>query len=109
MSSRRFWSAPPTGIKETHPYSKLFEELIIFVGMQIDDIIAQLISLESMDPGGEINMCINSPGGLFTPMTAIYDRMRYVRPSIQTVCLGQSASAAAVLLPAGTPGKRMAL
>jgi len=102
------------GIKEMNPYNKMFEERIIFLGVQIDDasandVMAQLLTLESMDPDRDIVMYINSPGGSFTAMTAIYDTMLFVRPDIQTVCLGQAASAAAVLLAAGTPGKRMAL
>jgi len=102
------------GVKESNPYNKLFEERIIFVGVQIDDasandVMAQLLTLESGDPDRDITMYINSPGGSFTAMTAIYDTMQFVRPDIQTVCLGQAASAAAVLLAAGTPGKRMAL
>jgi ATP-dependent Clp protease protease subunit len=97
-----------------NPYNKMFEERIIFLGVQIDDasandVMAQLLTLESMDPDRDIVMYINSPGGSFTAMTAIYDTMQFVRPDIQTVCLGQAASAAAVLLSAGTPGKRMAL
>jgi ATP-dependent Clp protease protease subunit len=71
--------------------------------------MAQLLVLESQDPDRDIIMYINSPGGSFTAMTAIYDTMQYVRPQIQTVCLGQAASAAAVLLAAGAPGKRLAL
>ncbi len=102
------------GIKESNPYNKLFEERIIFLGVQIDDasandVMAQLLVLESTDPDRLIYMYINSPGGSFTAMTAIYDTMQFVRPEIQTVCLGQAASAAAVLLAAGTPGKRMAV
>jgi ATP-dependent Clp protease protease subunit len=102
------------GVKESNPYNKMFEERIIFLGVQIDDasandVMAQLLTLESMDPDRDIVMYINSPGGSFTAMTAIYDTMQFVRPDIQTVCLGQAASAAAVLLAAGTPGKRMAL
>ncbi|MGX7827384.1 ATP-dependent Clp protease proteolytic subunit [Actinokineospora sp. 24-640] len=102
------------GVKESNPYNKLFEERIIFVGVQIDDasandVMAQLIYLESADPDRDITMYINSPGGSFTSLMAIYDTMQYVRPDIQTFCLGQAASAAAVLLAAGTPGKRMAL
>jgi ATP-dependent Clp protease protease subunit len=102
------------GIKESNPYNKLFEERIIFLGVQIDDasandVMAQLLTLESTDPDRDITMYINSPGGSFTAMTAIYDTMQFVRPDIQTVCLGQAASAAAVLLAAGTPGKRLAL
>ena len=102
------------GIKEMNPYNKLFEERIIFLGVQIDDasandVMAQLLCLESMDPDRDILLYINSPGGSFTALTAIYDTMQYVRPDIQTVCMGQAASAAAVLLGAGTPGKRLAL
>ncbi|ARJ04910.1 ATP-dependent Clp protease proteolytic subunit [Cnuibacter physcomitrellae] len=102
------------GFKRQDPYAKLFEDRIIFLGVQIDDasaddIMAQLLVLESQDPDRDIEMYINSPGGSFTAMTAIYDTMQYVRPQIQTVCLGQAASAAAVLLAAGTPGKRLAL
>ncbi|MFZ0832810.1 MAG: ATP-dependent Clp protease proteolytic subunit [Mycobacterium sp.] len=102
------------GIKESNPYNKLFEERIIFLGVQVDDasandIMAQLLVLESLDPDRDITMYINSPGGSFTSLMAIYDTMQYVRADIQTVCLGQAASAAAVLLAAGTPGKRMAL
>ncbi|GAA0937737.1 ATP-dependent Clp protease proteolytic subunit [Virgisporangium aurantiacum] len=102
------------GIKESNPYNKMFEERIIFLGVQIDDVsandvMAQLLTLESGDPDRDITMYINSPGGSFTAMTAIYDTMQFVRPDIATVCLGQAASAAAVLLAAGTPGKRMAL
>src|SRR5215468_314347 len=102
------------GVKESNPYSKMFEERIIFLGVQIDDtsandVMAQLMVLESTDPDRDITIYINSPGGSFTALTAIYDTMQYVRPDIQTVCLGQAASAAAVLLSAGTPGKRMAL
>ena len=102
------------GIKESNPYNKMFEERIIFLGVQIDDasandVMAQLLTLESADPDRDIMMYINSPGGSFTAMTAIYDTMQFVRPDIQTCCLGQAASAAAVLLAAGSPGKRMAL
>ena len=102
------------GIKEMNPYNKLFEERIIFLGVQIDDasandVMAQLITLESIDPDRDILMYINSPGGSMTSMMAIYDTMQYIQPDIQTFCLGQAASAAAVLLAAGTKGKRMAL
>ncbi len=71
--------------------------------------MAQLLCLESMDPDRDISIYINSPGGSFTALTAIYDTMQYIKPDVQTVCLGQAASAAAVLLAAGTPGKRLAL
>ncbi|GAB3700928.1 ATP-dependent Clp protease proteolytic subunit [Corynebacterium nasicanis] len=102
------------GTKETNPYAKLFEERIIFLGTQVDDtsandIMAQLLVLEGLDPDRDITMYINSPGGSFTALMAIYDTMQYVRPDVQTVCLGQAASAAAVLLAAGAPGKRAAL
>src|SRR5918994_18660 len=102
------------GVKESNPYNKMFEDRIIFLGVQIDDasandIMAQLLVLESADPDRDIIMYINSPGGSFTAMTAIYDTMQFIRPDIMTVCLGQAASAAAVLLAAGTPGKRLAL
>ena len=83
------------GIKESNPYNKLFEERIIFLGVQIDDasandVMAQLLTLESMDPDRDIVMYINSPGGSFTSLMAIYDTMQYVRPEITTVCLGQA-------------------
>jgi ATP-dependent Clp protease, protease subunit len=102
------------GIKESNPYNKLFEERIIFLGAPIDDVvandvIAQLIVLESNDPDRDILIYINSPGGSFTSLTAIYDTLMFVRPEIQTYCMGQAASAAAVLLAAGTKGKRYAL
>jgi ATP-dependent Clp protease protease subunit len=102
------------GFKRQDPYAKLFEDRIIFLGVQVDDasaddIMAQLLVLESMDPDRDIVMYINSPGGSFTAMTAIYDTMQYIRPQIQTTVLGQAASAAAVLAAAGTPGKRLAL
>jgi len=102
------------GFKRQDPYTKLFEDRIIFLGVQVDDasaddVMAQLLVLESLDPDGLITMYINSPGGSFTALTAIYDTMQYISPQIQTVCLGQAASAAAVLLAAGSPGKRLAL
>ena len=102
------------GYKRHNPYTKLFEDRIVFLGVQVDDVsaddvMAQLLVLESQDPERDITMYINSPGGSFTALTAIYDTMLYVKPQIQTVCLGQAASAAAVLLAAGTPGKRLAL
>ncbi|NCD19240.1 MAG: ATP-dependent Clp protease proteolytic subunit [Actinobacteria bacterium] len=102
------------GFKRQDPYTKLFEDRIIFLGVQVDDasaddVMAQLLVLESQDPDGLITMYINSPGGSFTALTAIYDTMQYIKPQIQTVCLGQAASAAAVLLAAGSPGRRLAL
>jgi ATP-dependent Clp protease protease subunit len=102
------------GFKRHNPYTKLFEDRIVFLGVQVDDasaddVMAQLLVLESQDPDRDITMYINSPGGSFTALTAIYDTMQYIKPNIQTVCLGQAASAAAVLLAAGAPGKRLAL
>ena len=102
------------GYKRSDPYTKLFEDRIIFMGVQVDDtsaddIMAQLLVLESQDPDRDVILYINSPGGSFTALTAIYDTMQYIKPQIQTVCLGQAASAAAVLLAAGSPGKRLAL
>jgi ATP-dependent Clp protease protease subunit len=102
------------GFKRQDPYTKLFEDRIIFLGVQVDDasaddVMAQLLVLESTDPDRDITLYINSPGGSFTALTAIYDTMQYIKPHIVTVCLGQAASAAAVLLAAGSPGKRLAL
>ena len=109
-----FIERTPQGFREFNPYGKLFEERIVFLGVQIDDasaddVMAQLLCLESMDPDRDISIYINSPGGSYTAMTAIYDTMQFIKPHISTVCLGQAASAAAVLLAAGTPGKRFAL
>ena len=102
------------GYKRQDPYAKLFEDRIVFLGVQVDDasaddVMAQLLVLESQDPDRDIVMYINSPGGSFTAMTAIYDTMQYIRPQIQTVVLGQAASAAAVITAGGTKGKRLAL
>ena len=102
------------GFKRLDPYTKLFEERIIFLGQPIDDtvandVMAQLLTLESMDPDRDITIYINSPGGSFTALTAIYDTMQFVRPDVMTICLGQAASAAAVLLAGGAKGKRYAL
>jgi len=95
-------------------YSRLLKERIIFLGGPIDDsvanvVVAQMLFLESEDPDKDIHLYINSPGGSFTALTAIYDTMQFIRPQVQTVCLGQAASAAAVLLAAGSEGKRLAL
>ena len=95
-------------------YSRLLKENIIFLGTPIDDtvanlICAQLLHLESESPDKDINIYINSPGGDITALVAIYDTMQFVKPDIMTICFGQAASAAAVLLAAGTPGKRLAL
>ena len=102
------------GVRRVDPYTKLFEDRIIFLGTPISDdianaVMAQLLCLQSMDPERPISIYLNSPGGSFTALTAIYDTMRYIKPDVQTVCLGQAASAAAVLLAAGTKGKRLAL
>ena len=95
-------------------YSRLLKERIVFLGTPIDDgvanvVMAQLLHLESEDPDRDINLYINSPGGSFTALTAIYDTMQFIRAEIQTYCMGQAASAAAVILGAGTKGKRFAL
>ena len=102
------------GFRRIDPYGKLFEDRIIFLGTPISDdvanaVMAQLLCLESMNPDQDVQIYINSPGGSFTALTAIYDTMKFIKPDVQTVCLGQAASAAAVLLAAGTPGKRLAL
>ncbi|WP_420174933.1 ATP-dependent Clp protease proteolytic subunit [Luteococcus sp. OSA5] len=102
------------GMRRVDPYTKLFEERIIFLGTPISDeianaVMAQLLCLQQMDSERPISMYINSPGGSFTALTAIYDTMQYIKPDVQTVCLGQAASAAAVLLAAGSKGRRMAL
>jgi ATP-dependent Clp protease, protease subunit len=111
----------PTVVEQTNRgerafdlYSRLLKDHIIFLGTPIDDTIANLVSaqllhLESENPDKDINIYINSPGGDITALFAIYDTMQYVKPDIATICYGQAASAAAVLLAAGTPGKRMAL
>jgi len=111
----------PTVVEQTNRgerafdlYSRLLKENIIFLGTPIDDtvanlICAQLLHLESENPDKDINIYINSPGGDITALLAIYDTMSYVKPDIATICFGQAASAAAVLLAAGTKGKRMAL
>jgi ATP-dependent Clp protease, protease subunit len=102
------------GVRRIDPFAKLFEDRIIFLGTPISDdianaVMAQLLCLESMDPERDVIIYINSPGGSFTALTAIYDTMRFIKPDIMTVCLGQAASAAAVLLAAGAKGKRLAL
>lgn len=109
-----FEERTPYGVKRADPYSRLFEERIIFMGVQVDDasaddIMAQLLVLESQDPNRDITIYINSPGGSMTAMTAIYDTMQYVKPDVSTVCLGQATSAASVILAAGARGKRLIL
>ena len=102
------------GFRRIDPYAKLFEDRIIYLGTPISDdvanaVIAQLLCLQSMNPDQDISIYINSPGGSFTALTAIYDTMKFIKPDVQTVCIGQAASAAAILLAAGTAGKRLAL
>jgi ATP-dependent Clp protease, protease subunit len=102
------------GMRRIDPYTKLFEDRIIFLGTPISDdianaVMAQLLCLQQMDAERDIEIYINSPGGSFTALTAIYDTMQYIKPDVRTVCLGQAASAAAVILAAGTRGKRLAL
>jgi ATP-dependent Clp protease, protease subunit len=95
-------------------YSRLLSERIIFLGTEIDDgvanvVMAQLLHLESASPDLEIALYINSPGGSYSALTAIYDTMQFVQPDVATICMGQASSAAAVLLAAGAPGKRSVL
>lgn len=104
----------PTGERSADVFSRLLSERIIVLGTEIDDgvanvVIAQLLHLQSDNPDAEISLYVNSPGGSLTALMAIYDTMQFVRPDIATYCMGQAASAAAVLLAAGTPGKRYAL
>jgi ATP-dependent Clp protease protease subunit len=95
-------------------FSRLLKDRIVFIGNQIDDeianlVIAQLLFLEAEDPDKDVNLYINSPGGLVTAGMAIYDTMQFIKPKVSTVCIGQAASMAAVLLAGGAPGKRTAL
>ena len=104
----------PNGERQGDIFSRLLRENIIFLGTPIDDMVAnvisaQLLHLEAENPERDINIYINSPGGDINALFAIYDTMQYVKPDITTICFGQAASAAAVLLAAGTPGKRLAL
>jgi ATP-dependent Clp protease protease subunit len=104
----------PAGERAYDIYSRLLSERIVFLGTEIDDgvanvVMAQLLHLESVSPELEISLYINSPGGSFSALTAIYDTMQYIRPDVATICMGQAASAAAVLLAAGAPGKRAVL
>jgi ATP-dependent Clp protease, protease subunit len=104
----------PLGERAYDIYSRLLTERIIFLGTEIDDgvanvVMAQLLHLESVSPDLEINLYINSPGGSFSALTAIYDTMQFVRPDVATTCMGQASSAAAVLLAAGAPGRRAVL
>ena len=102
------------GFRRQNPYTKLFEDRIVFLGVQVDDasaddVMAQLLVLESQDPDSLITMYINSPGGSFTALTAIYDTMQFIKPDVSTLCIGMAASMGAFLLAAGTKGKRYAL
>jgi len=104
----------PLGERAYDVYSRLLSERIVFLGTEIDDgvanvVMAQLLHLESASPDLEISLYINSPGGSYSALTAIYDTMQYIRPDVATICIGQAASAAAVLLAAGAPGKRAVL
>jgi ATP-dependent Clp protease protease subunit len=104
----------PIGERAYDIYSRLLSERIVFIGTEIDDgvanvVMAQLLHLEAASPDLEISLYINSPGGSFSALTAIYDTMQYIRPEVATICMGQAASAAAVLLAAGTAGKRAVL
>lgn len=110
----QFTERTSTGQQTLDPYSKLLEERIVFLGTPIDDtsandVMAQFMHLEYLAPDRDIALYINSPGGSFSAMTAIYDTIQFVTCDVETTCLGQAASAAAVLLAAGTPGKRYAL
>jgi ATP-dependent Clp protease, protease subunit len=104
----------PLGERAYDIYSRLLSERIVFLGTEIDDgvanvVMAQLIHLESTSPDLEISLYINSPGGSFSALTAIYDTMQFIRPEVATICMGQAASAAAVLLAGGAPGRRAVL
>src|SRR5699024_7292959 len=110
----QFEERTPSGFKRQDPYAYLFEDRIMLLGTQVDDasadeIMAQPLVLQAMGSDRDRTRDLHSPGGSFTAMTAIDDTMQFIRPEIQTVALGQAASAAAVLLAAGTPGKRLAL
>ncbi|MFG2191814.1 ATP-dependent Clp protease proteolytic subunit [Streptomyces sp. NPDC048639] len=109
-----FTDRTSSGTRTTDPYSKLLEERIVFLGTRIDDasandVAAQLMHLEHSAPDRDISLYLNSPGGSMTAMSVVYDTMRFVSCDIETVCLGRADSAAAVLLAAGTPGKRLML
>jgi ATP-dependent Clp protease, protease subunit len=104
----------PLGERAYDVYSRLLSERIVFLGTELDDgvanvIMAQLLHLEAASPDLEISLYINSPGGAYSALTAIYDTMQFIRPDVATVCMGQASSAAAVLLAAGAPGKRAVL
>ncbi|MEU2054463.1 ATP-dependent Clp protease proteolytic subunit [Streptomyces bungoensis] len=109
-----FTERTSTGQRSLDPYSKLFENRVVFLGTPLDDsaatdVITQFMHLEHAAPDRDITLYLNCPGGSFSAMTAVYDTMRYVGCDVETYCLGQAASVAAVLLAAGTPGKRFTL
>ncbi|MEH0542647.1 ATP-dependent Clp protease proteolytic subunit [Streptomyces sp. B21-105] len=109
-----FTERTSSGHRTMDPYAKLLEERIVFLGAPVDDIsandvMAQFMYLEHKEPDRDIALYINSPGGSFSAMTALYDTIRFVTCDVSTTCLGQAGSSAAVLLAAGTPGKRFAL
>ena len=109
-----FTERTSSGSKTMDPYSKLLEERIVLLGTPIDDtaandVMAQLMYLEHRNPDRDISLYVNSPGGSFSAMSAVYDTLRYITCDVETVCLGLAGSPAAVLLAAGTPGKRSAL
>ena len=109
-----FTERTSAGQKTMDPYSKLLEERIVFLGTPVDetsanDVMAQLMYLEHAAPERDISLYINSPGGSFSAMAAIYDTVQYVTCDVETICLGQAGASAAVLLAAGTPGKRSVL
>ncbi|MGW1795253.1 ATP-dependent Clp protease proteolytic subunit [Streptomyces sp. NPDC001984] len=109
-----FTERTSAGQRTLDPYSRLLEERIVFLGTPIDDtaandVMAQFMHLEHHDPDRDISLYVNSPGGSFSAMAAIYDTMRYVGCDVETICLGQAGSSAALLVAAGTPGKRFAL
>lgn len=110
----QFTERTSSGTRTLDPYSKLLEERIVFLGTPIDetsanDVMAQFMHLEYLAPERDISLYINSPGGSFSAMTALYDTIQFVTCDVETTCLGQAASSAAVLLAAGAPGKRFAL
>ena len=110
----RFVERTAQGTREYDPYAKLFEERVIFLGHEVDDVVAndimaQLLCLESLDPQRDISMYINSPGGVVTSGMAIYDTMQFIRPAVATLCIGQAASMGSLLLAAGEKGMRYSL
>lgn len=110
----RWEERTPYGPRMTDPYARLLEDRIVFLGTRLDDevangVMAQLLCLQADSPNREISLYINSPGGAFSALTAIYDTMAHLKPDIRTFCLGQAGTEAAILLAAGARGKRTAL